>query len=344
MLFCPMKLKYLILFVFFTIGLKPTFPQQLQLDSLNYVDFNREAMHLSFTGKHDSTVKLLNYARDFYPEKEHEIIANLIILYLVQNNEEEALRNYRYALNRNMFLGFDNEKIQLDSLRLKDEFSSLLKVDNNLAEEKESKSRVEYIVDTPLNYHTDSIYPLFIVLHDWGQNASEVRSQWQAPMLKKHFITVYIQSPAVADMDGYQWDDTDKSADIVLNVYNELLEKYTIDTANIVLGGFGQGGTISIHLLLEQLMPCAGFLVVNPSSPESFTEANLKRARSKKQRAVMVSGVLDPAFQDQAEMVSAFRRNALLYRFSPRRNMGHEIPENMDYYIRRGLMYLGFRE
>lgn len=339
-----MKLKIILFLAAFLFGINLIFSQQLIPDSLNYNEFNREAMYLSYTGDYDSTISLLNYAIDYYPEKEHEIIANLVILYLIQGNEEEALRNYNYAISQNMFLGFDSEKINLDSLRLKDEFVPLLEADARLAREKENSSQTEYLVDTPEAFHPDSIYPLFIVLHDWGQNASEIREQWQAPMLKNLFITAYIQSPKVADMDGYQWDETNIGVQNIMNVYNELKEKYTIDTNQTVIGGFGQGGTLAIHILLEQLISSVGFIVVNPSMPESFTNKNLQRAKSKKQRAVMVSGVLDPAFQYQAEMINAFRKNAVLYRFSPKRRMGHEIPENMDYYIRRGLKYMGFSE
>jgi predicted esterase len=323
--------------------MKVTFSGNINLDSLSYDEFARVALHLSYTKDYDSTISLLEYARSYYPEKEHEIMANLVIFNLLSGKEERAIELYRQALNKKVFFGFNKEILFSDTIEKREEFLSLLEKDSVLAEEKQKDVKTAYLVDTPLNFNADSLYPLMMVFHDWGQNAEEIREQWRAPLLEERFIRVFVQSPFVADMDGFQWNDTEKSTEEILRVFNEITDFYPVDTSQVITGGYGQGGTIAIHLLLEQLIPAIGFITVCPSIPESFTGKNLQQAKAKKQRAVIVAGVMDPGFSEQTSMIQAFREYAILYRFSPRKTMGREIPKNIEFYIRRGLNYMGYK-
>jgi len=334
------NLLFLLLFILFA-----RLGAQGQLsDTTDYYGFSVEAMHLGYTKNYDSMAVFLENALSRYPEKKHEILANLVIINLIGNKGEKALEHYINAIQEGLFLGINEDMIPVDSLPNKPLFDSLLAIDKARLNEKQKNCRPEYYIELPALYHPDSLFPLFIVLHEWGQNARELMDLWTSPWLRNNFLVAFVQSSQLADMDGYHWGNKEQAVSEILTAYHEICDFYPVDTTSCVIGGYGQGGEMAIYLLLEQLIPLKGFITVSPSKPENFTTGNVKRAREKRQRAVIVAGMLDPAFSGQAEMIGTFRSQSLLYRFSPRKTNGREIPSGFDQYIRKGLLFLGYKE
>jgi predicted peptidase len=102
-------------------------------------------------------------------------------------------------------------------------------------------SRANYLVFLPADYHeTDSKrWPLIVFLHGIGECGTDVwRTAIHGPLnyAMKHpdfpFILVSPQCPA-----GDKW-----SNEAVLNVLNDVIGKYAIDTNRIYLTGLSQGG------------------------------------------------------------------------------------------------------
>jgi predicted esterase len=64
--------------------------------------------------------------------------------------------------------------------------------------------------------------------------------------------------------DGRSWDNLEASEKDVKWAFSKLKE-YRLDSGNVVLGGFSQGGALSIYSVLKRIVPCRGFVAVATS-------------------------------------------------------------------------------
>jgi len=332
-----------VLTVLFLFGSFMATAQNYGLDSLSYYDFQKVLMRSTYQGEIKQSIDIVEQARNYYPEKEHELFYQLVILNLLNNDEEQALRSYSEAINKGMFLGITGEMIRLDSLSDFKTFDSLLSIDKKRLQERQASTKGEYLIYLPPSYQNDTLYPLFIVLHDWGQSAEELREIWQAPIMD-NMIVVYAQSSKVADMDGYCWSDFASATEEINSIFKEIIQKYSVDTNQVVIGGYKQGGQLAVYLSMGQILPNIGFFVVNPMMPPNFTKENAMQFKTNEQKVVMVTGFLDPTYNEQIAMMNLFREIKVLYKYSPRKSLGSEFPKDFEDYLRRGLKYMGFKE
>ncbi len=338
-----MNLRALLLLTGLLISLTG-YSQQLSIDTLTYREFSRKVLHLGYQQNHNLAIEYMEKGRSLYPEKEHEILANLVMNYLMLNDEENALSAFRYAIVNNMFLGFDPDWVIFDSLAYTAEFDSLLQIDRKKKLEKQASSEVKLLVELPEDYRQDTLFPLFIVLHNWGGTAEEFKEVWTSDRLKNGFVVAYIQSSQVADMGGYCWDDKELALQEIVNSYNKLIKEYAVDTTRALIGGFSQGGEMAIYCLFEQAIPLKGFLTVAPGKPVNFTDENILRAKGKKQKGIIYTGMYDPNTNIHANMRSKFLELGFLYKFSPRKTIGHEMPPTgFDEYLDKNVKFLGVK-
>lgn len=82
---------------------------------------------------------------------------------------------------------------------------------------------------------------------------------------------------------------------------------YKIDKDNIVVGGFSQGGDLSIDLALNQdNIPLKGFIALNPDKPEKFNDESIKVAAQKNTKGLIITGDKDSCYNAQKAMKQKF--------------------------------------
>jgi phospholipase/carboxylesterase len=116
---------------------------------------------------------------------------------------------------------------------------------------------------------------LVVLLHDRGQSAvtlTPVAARWAATVPMTAFVALDGLEQLDPPDDGFRWHtilDVDGGAlpvvlDRAARHLEPLLEQqmhfWRLDAARVVLVGFGQGGTVALHLLLRCGWSCAGAL------------------------------------------------------------------------------------
>ena len=118
----------------------------------------------------------------------------------------------------------------------------------------------------PLPEQKTESLPLLLALHGNTQNAENSAEFWESAV-EEGWLTVLLQSSQIAGPDAYVWDDLELGGSEIKDHYDQLREKYSIDSKKIIIGGFSKGGEMAIWQTLMNKIPVSGFIAVNPGGP-----------------------------------------------------------------------------
>jgi len=106
---------------------------------------------------------------------------------------------------------------------------------------------------------------LVVLLQDAGGSAAAlmpVATRWAPAVPAAAFVALDVPTPDVTTLDAATLDPTtlDRAARRLAPQLEQQLHVYRLEASQLVLVGFGQGGTIALHLLLHGAWRCAGAL------------------------------------------------------------------------------------
>jgi len=148
-------------------------------------------------------------------------------------------------------------------------------------------------------------------------------------------------SSQVYASDGRCWDNLESSEKDVSWVFSKLRARYGVNLDRFILGGFSQGGALSIYVAAKKLVPCRGFVAVGPSDwivPEekraverkgpSAAFASLVRSSDcRGLRGVIIIGDKDPFLSKIEELYALMLERGLDGKLLVEPGLGHEYPE-----------------
>lgn len=128
------------------------------------------------------------------------------------------------------------------------------------APNQEDVERLNYIVRAP-KVGTGQT-PVLILLHGYGSNETDLFSLVEK--IPDEWLVVSVRAPISISKDKFKWYDValvdnlitmntsheTTSRNLLLQLVNELPEKYNIDKNKIVTAGFSQGANMALGLLL----------------------------------------------------------------------------------------------
>ncbi len=130
---------------------------------------------------------------------------------------------------------------------------------------------------------------------------------------------------------NFGWDDTDLALKEISSIYEKVIKDYNIDTDNVIVGGFSQGGTLAIEIALnKQHIPTKGFISLCPVKPQSFSLEAVKAAKAKAIKGCIITGDQDGSLNDQKQMVEDFNKAEFSYKFDINEGLGHWFPEDLS--------------
>jgi len=174
---------------------------------------------------------------DSFPDQWFELSKELIFINEKLEYYESNLDIFKIAHQKGYFYFIHPKMSKYKPYLSFEEFDSLSKADLNLLFEANKISKIKFEVILPQNYDSLKVYPLIFLLHGGGKNIYNVKLHWQAKILNKSYIKVYLQSYRHFDSNTYGWGTSDKKLDNELrSVYKLLIEKYSIDTNKIFIG------------------------------------------------------------------------------------------------------------
>jgi predicted esterase len=126
----------------------------------------------------------------------------------------------------------------------------------------------------------------------------------------------------------------------IAHAYGEVLEKYPIQMDDVLIGGFSSGGVAALEIVLEQVIPVSGFVVLCPAKSEAFTEENIRMAKKRGVRGTILTTEMDPRLTVQKEMAKIIDKEDLSCEFIITPNIGHWFPDDLDERIDQAIDYI----
>jgi phospholipase/carboxylesterase len=133
---------------------------------------------------------------------------------------------------------------------------------------------LEYVLRVPTRKGDDAELPLVILLHGRGADANDLADL--APMIDRGYRFVFPNAPRpfepVPGMQfGFTWFDgwpaeresITESRNLLLEFIDNVVAKYPTPPGKVILGGFSQGGLMSLDVGFRTSQPLAGVVVMS---------------------------------------------------------------------------------
>ena len=131
---------------------------------------------------------------------------------------------------------------------------------------QDSGSLLNYVIASPDDFNSDKIYGLIILLHGYGSHMGDLAGL--APAIdEENYIYLCPNAPIEMNVGfgqkGYAWypispgtdpdsDSLSESVEHLNDTIESVIEKYPIDESRVFIGGFSQGGMMTMHAGLTQ--------------------------------------------------------------------------------------------
>jgi len=307
-----------------------------------FEEVDKEVTVMYNDGRFEEAVDLLKTVVEQYPDNLYTITWDMAVIYslMTPTQGEKIMEILEYGYEKDLWYNLDPEDMRWKSCKESSRFHELVKKNKLRKELAQAKADKKYEIYMPADYYEEKKYPLHIAIHGWGEDIAFFRKFWTSDVLTKDFISLFIQSSRVATSEGYCWDDIELARKEIKDVYEDILHKYPIDINNITVGGFSQGGTMTLDFALNEMIPIKGFIALCPDQPNGFTKEGVESMVARNIKGIILTGENDGALPEQKAMVDIFEEVGLPYKFIINKDLGHWFPENLSEQMDHGLDYV----
>jgi predicted esterase len=266
----------------------------------------------------------------------------LAAFYVMAGNSDKALEVLESSQKEKIPFPIWPGAMPMVKLEEDPRFKQIAEENRKIQAELSAESKPDVLVQTPAKYSKDNTYPLFVVLHHWNADTAGFSRFWQSKRAAKRYITAFIQSSQVVAAGTFGWSDFKKAREDIKAVYDRIVGEYPVDTRRVVAGGFSQGGMMALDAAVSDVIPAAGFVVLQPGGelPEILSGENIKKAADRGLCGTLITGPGDPSFQQQKEMEDVFLKAGLDLRFVAKRGFGHGMPRGLSRLIDAALKHI----
>jgi predicted esterase len=306
-----------------------------QIDKLNtYEELDRLARKYFETGKVDSAVIVVEYARKKFPDHDQDATSKLNFLYS-GTNLSKAMENWDYGLKKRYFVGLQN--LEIDSLKNNPEFIRLVKLDKLIMDSLYNASHLNYEICLPENYSMDKRYPVLFVFHGDNWNIEISKRFLTSQIVKEKFITVYMQSYIFMTYKTFKWKLNDEKTNKEFKeIFEQILNKYPINKNQVIFTSMSSGGNIAIDFAFNQFVPVNGLVLTCPVVPD-VSDSSVSDFVGKNKKIAIITGENDWAINDQKNLIHKIDKVGGNNKITIKPGMGHEIPNDystlLDQYL-----------
>lgn len=308
---------------------------------ISYKQFLSEINRLEKANEYGKALDYLKRYKTEYQNIFFELSKEEIYLNEKLFNFEENLSIFKEGHKKGFFYLIHPALPKFKPYKNFPEFDSIAKTDINLRNEAILKAETKYNVVLPVNFSKRKKYPLFVIFHGGGSNFPEVKKHWHSNKLDSNFIKVYLQSYRHYDSKTFGWRSGDKRTDNdIQRIFNELKNKYQIDTSNVIVGGISAGGTCAIDLAIRQVIPVSGFVTFCPGISKNLSLDYLQSQQNLNLIGFIVGGENDYYLSKQKQMTDIFDKANFRYKHIIVNNMEHQYPDDEGKYINQAISYI----
>lgn len=206
-------------------------------------------------------------------------------------------------------------------------FDSFMALNENLKQAAAKHAKFEYSVQLPEGYTPEKSYPLILVMQGGFGSHIELSHIWQSPGIKSDYVIAWLQG--VTYRGSFLRSYGEDSLDHIVEAFDNISEKYSVNTSQIVLAGQSFGVQSVFDLALDELVPASGLFLVVPSVPRLPDQERLIRAAGRDVKVVLMAGADDSRIERQKAMAADLKTAGLevLLRVYP--GVGHEVPREL---------------
>lgn len=172
---------------------------------------------------------------------------------------------------------------------------------------------------------------LTIALHGNQESISITENYW-APCAKNNNILALPQSSDIEFSDAYCWNNVKKGSKELMEHYKKLLEDYSIDPKNVIIGGFSAGARVALYSVLNGIIQVSGLIFVGPWLPEiQEWEELLDQLKIKGVKCYIICGDKDEdCFEDSKKFVNMLNKREIPNVFKIVKNLNHDYPADFN--------------
>lgn len=335
-----------IILIFWTLGAStPAESRKADYPYSTYQEMRAEVARLYQQQKFEELAGLLEWGFNTFPDHIEANAFNLMLAYAQLKQWPKGIRIMKRALHNNIWFGkYTFQHPLFEGYKKEKNFRKLLKRNHVLMAAAQKNSQPLLKIQKPETLDKNKKYPLFIALHGGGENLKQFTPRWTSPKLRKTFIIAYPQSSQIISMNGYNWtEDITLSLEEIKTAYQQIISENPVDPEQVFVGGFSSGGVAALELVLKNVFPIKGFVVLCPAKPDKFSSQEVAAAKERGVRGTLITTEMDQRLDQQREVIQIFRQQGLQYQFIVTPNIGHWYPSDLDSKIDRALDHINNR-
>jgi predicted esterase len=307
----------------------------------NWSEIENAASALYEEDKFDEALALLEQTAPKLIDREFEISDLRMSLLFGAQRFDQAYDAWEKGLDEGFFYFVVPRSATYDAIRDDERFETALARNNLLRDKANRDSNPEYKVIPPLSYSPDESYPLVIVIHGGNQSIIKAMETWDPQVIGDDLLIAYAQSSTRSDTKSYRWDlngsdyyHLPTAQNEVLELYQEILDQYPVDTEQVILVGFSQGGNLALNMAAEGTIPARGFLAGCPAIRNPVSPQTAQNAAARGLRGTIFVGANDWTAKASQTTVENFSAAGVPVNHIVMEGKGHEYPDNFEEVLR----------
>ena len=338
-----MKLR-LILFIGLALSYGPALAQTNEASPSTWSEVQEAANTLLEKKKFDEALALIEQAATKLQGREFEVSDFMVNTLFEAGRADEALTVWEKGLDDGFFYFVIPRSGTYDGVRKNPRFKKILARNNQVREVAQSESRPQYKVITPASYSPEGSYPLVMIIHGGNQSIVKAMERWDPTVIGDDVIIAYVQSSGRADTKSYRWDlggvdiySLPTAQDEVLGLYQEIVGEHAVDTGQVMLAGFSQGGNLSLFMAAEGTIPAKGFIAGCPATRTPLPLESAQAAAARGLRGTIFVGAEDWTAASAQTTASNLEEAGIPVNHIVMEDKGHEFPDNFDEVLREAV-------
>ncbi|MBA7547078.1 hypothetical protein ES705_39480 [subsurface metagenome] len=233
------------------------------------------------------------------------------------------------------------EDEDLKSLNKYKEFAELLDICKKKESEAKRNEKPDLKIIVPVKMNEQYKHPLIIALHGDQENIEITEDYWSS-CADKNYVLALPQSSQIQFSEGYEWKDIEKGSRELKEHYESILEKYNVDSDNIIIGGFSAGGRVALYSILKGIIQVKGFILVAPWLPEIDELAPLlDKIKEKGIKGYVVCGDKDDdCYECTRRFIDLLSSKKISYELKIFKGLNHDYPDNFNEILPKAIEFI----
>jgi predicted esterase len=300
-----------------------------------YEELRERALNY-FPDKADSTIIIMEYAFEKFPDEYLNATTILAQVYTRIGELTKATDIWKAGIQKGYAYGLNNT-IYHQYFKDNSEFKILLEEEDKLL----STLHMKHEVLLPKSYNKNTTYPILFIFHGNSRNIVKSKTNWNSPLMSEEFITVFLQSYMPSSGEDFRWvTNDDKTRKEFKDIYDKILNEYSVDNSKIVFAGMSAGGWIALEFMMNNYFPVSGMVLNCPVIPTDINDDMIKGFVERKTRMGIITGENDFALESQKELINKITELNGQAIIEVNKGLGHNFSEDFSEQLEKNLKWV----